>query len=271
MKALWISAFCLLTYGVCGCAPREAARVVPAFSSPPLLAVVTWNLHGEAGDLQRLAADLAGGVLTGGHPPRHRVLLLQEASPSTRVEGLHAFFAPAGTGDGVPRGNAILSSVPLADARRIELPRGRQPRAAAVAGLRVDGTRLLVVSVHLENRASWWRGGLPGDRIRARQMDALLAQLPSLPGILGGDLNIWLGTREQAYRAAAARFPDAVAPVPPPTFRERLALDHLFFRLPPGWRARSFLPESAYGSDHYPVVGTIEDGRGNNRSNLLSW
>lgn len=252
------SAFCLLTYGFSGCASHVAPRAVSTFSGPPALALVTWNLHGDAGELDRLAADLQRGVLTGGFPPHERVLLLQEASPATRVEGLHAFFAPARTVDGVQRGNAILSSLPLIAARSIELPQGRQPRVAAVAEVRVGRSGLVLVSVHLENRASWWRGGLPGDGIRARQMDALLAQLPQAPGVLGGDLNIWLGTRERAYRAAAARFPDAVAPDPPATFRERLALDHLFFRLPAGWRARSDVAKSRYGSDHLPVVGAIE-------------
>ncbi len=240
------------------CATRPVPQVVPVFRQPPALAIVTWNLHGDAGELDRLAADLQRGVLTGGFPPRAHVLLLQEASPATRVEGLHAFFAPARTVEGVQRGNAILSSLPLIAARTIELPQGRQPRVAAVAQVRVGGNDLVLVSVHLENRASWWQGGLPGDGIRARQMDALLAQLPQGPGVLGGDLNVWLGTREHAYRAAAARFPDAIAPDPPPTFRERLALDHLFFRLPAGWRARSDLAESRYGSDHVPVVGAIE-------------
>ena len=191
-------------------------------------------------------------------------MLLQEATASTRLDGLDVFFAAASVDDGVARGNAILSSLPLEARRAIALPRGRQPRAAAVAHIRVAGVPLFVVSVHLENRASWWRGGLPGDEIRARQMEALLAQLPDAPGILGGDLNIWLGTREQAYRAAADRFPDAVPPDPPPTFRDRLALDHLFFRLPAGWSARSFLGKSRYGSDHYPVVAAVETAEANN-------
>ena len=226
--------------------------------------MVTWNLHGNAGDLRRLAADLRHGRLTGGHPPAAYALLLQEATASTRIDGLDVFFAAARVDDGVARGNAILSSLPLVSRRAIELPRGRQPRAAAVAHIRVAGVPLLVVNVHLENRASWWRGGLPGDAIRARQMEALLAQLPDAPGILGGDLNIWLGTREQAYRAAADRFPDAVLPDPPPTFRDRLALDHLFFKLPAGWSARTFPGKSRYGSDHYPVIATVETAGANN-------
>lgn len=219
---------------------------------------MTWNVHGNAGKLGPLLADLRAGRLTGGVPPRDVVLLLQEASADTKVEGLYAYFAPARRVDSVVRGNLILSSLPLADTRAIALPQERQPRTAAAATIRVDDVDLLLANVHLENRASWWKGGLPGDRARARQMDALLAQLPDGPGVLGGDLNIWLGAREHAYRAAAARFPDPADDGLIATFRERLALDHLMFRLPPGWRVSRRRAPERYGSDHYPVIGTLD-------------
>jgi endonuclease/exonuclease/phosphatase family metal-dependent hydrolase len=204
-----------------------------------------------------LAADLRAGQLTGGPPPREIVLMLQEASPRTRIAGLPWFFAEARQVRGVARGNAIISSLPFVTTQSIELPRERQRRVAAVATIRVSGVDLLLVNVHLENRASWWKGALPGDRARARQMDALLAQLPPGPGILGGDLNIWLGTNEEAYKAAAARFPDAPDTQPLLTFKERLALDHLFYRVPHGWKARRYRAPRRYGSDHYPVVGVL--------------
>ena len=220
------------------------------------MAIVTWNLHGNAGDLRAMAADLQAGRLTGGRP-REVVLLLQEASADTTLPGLQAFFAPVREVDGVERGNAILSSLPMTNRRAIQLPRGRQRRVAAVATLSIGGSNLVFVSVHLENRASWWRGGLPGDRIRARQMKALLAQIPDGPGVLGGDLNVWLGTGEEAYRLAVARFPDPAGHEPVTTFRERLALDHLMFRLPPRWRAARGRTPERYGSDHFPVVGIL--------------
>jgi endonuclease/exonuclease/phosphatase family metal-dependent hydrolase len=200
---------------------------------------------------------LRAGRLTGGRGPRDFVLMLQEASAQTRVEGLEWFFAPARTVAGVERGNAILSTLPLEDAKEVELPRERQRRVAAVATVRVAGHGLTLANVHLENRASWWKGGLPGDRARERQIEALLAQLPDGPGILGGDFNIWLGTREAAHRAAAARYPDSPGTQPLLTFGERLALDHLFFRLPIGWRALRWRAPERYGSDHFPVVGVL--------------
>lgn len=201
--------------------------------------------------------DLRSGALTGGHSPDDFVLLLQEVSPRSLTGWLHVFFGAVRSTPGRERGNAILSTLPLAGTRVIPLPRERQPRSAVVAKIQVDGVDLLLVNVHLENRASWWRGALPGDRIRARQMAALLVQLPDGPGVLGGDLNVWFGARERAYQAAAARFPDALGSQPDPTFRERLALDHLFFRLPGGWQAIRHIEARRYGSDHHPVVGVL--------------
>lgn len=172
--------------------------------------------------------------------------------------GLTAFFAPTRSSAGTERGNAVLATRPLVDARAIELPRERQRRMAISAFTDVDGERLLVANVHLENRAAWWRGALPGDRMRERQMRALLAELPAgVPGVLGGDFNTWLGTSEPAYRLAAEQFPDGPPGPPVATYGDRLPLDHLLFRLPPGWSARWERAPSRYGSDHYPVVAVL--------------
>jgi len=218
---------------------------------------VTWNLHGGAGNLTALLSDLRAGRLTRNAPPREYVLMLQEASSRNRIDGLEWFFAPARRIGGVERGNAILSTLPLAGAKTIELPRERQRRVAAIATIKVAGVDFVLVNVHLENRASWWKGGLPGDRARARQMESLLGEVPSGPGVLGGDLNVWLGTQERAYQAAAGSFPDAPGAQPSLTFKDRLALDHLFYRLPHGWKAVREVASGRYGSDHFPLVGIV--------------
>jgi endonuclease/exonuclease/phosphatase family metal-dependent hydrolase len=235
----------------------RAVPPLPVLPGPPDFAVVSWNLHGDAGDVPALVRDLKAGRLTGDTPPAAFALLLQEASPRTRIDGLHWFFAAARTVDGTERGSALLSSLPLADTRVIALPRERQPRIATIARVTVQNEDLLLVNAHLENRAPWWKGGLPGDSARARQMEALLAQLPPGPGVLGGDLNVWLGTEESAYKAAAGAFPDGLDTEPPLTFGERLALDHLLFRLPARWRAIRYRAAHRYGSDHFPVVGVL--------------
>jgi endonuclease/exonuclease/phosphatase family metal-dependent hydrolase len=214
-------------------------------------------MHEGEGDLDALVGDLRAGRLTPGGPPRDCVLLLQEATPKSTVEGLDPFFVAIRRDDGVEQGSAIVSSLPLFNERVIELPRERQRRVALVANVTLGGVEMTIVNVHLENRASWWKGGLPGDNVRARQMEALLKELPDGPGILGGDLNIWLGARERAYQLALERFPDVPESEPTPTFRERLALDHVLFRLSSGWTGTRLRAVKTYGSDHFPVIASV--------------
>ena len=246
---------------VAGCA-RPVSIVSP--QGPALLAVVTWNTHAGSGDLPRLLADLGSGRLTGA-PVRDYVLLLQEASEE-EVKALAAgravsfYFAPVRRGPLRTSGNAIVSTLPLAGARTIELPRERQPRAAVAATIEVAGAPLFVMSTHLENRLGWLRG-LFGDRARGRQAQALLREIPpQQDGILGGDMNTMLGPDEPAWRAFLDRFPQT-PPRPEPTFRDRLVLDHLFFDLPDGWIATRKVIQDRYGSDHHPVLGIIHGSR----------
>jgi endonuclease/exonuclease/phosphatase family metal-dependent hydrolase len=37
-----------------------------------------------------------------------------------------------------------------------------------------------------------------------------------------------------------------------------MRLDHVLLRLPDGWRAEVRRAKSRYGSDHYPLVATIQ-------------
>ena len=210
------------------------------------------------GDLRALIADLASGGMTGA-PPADYVLLLQEARETdltliARERSLHLHFGSVRIA-GV--GNALLSTLPLAERRTIALPRERQPRNAAAGTIVIAGQRLFVVSAHLENRVSWWRGGLMSDAARARQAEALLRALPAdAPGIIGGDMNTWLGRQEPAWRLLARRFPDTPE-LGEPTFRQRLFLDHLFFDLPDGWSGQTRVVRERYRSNHHPVVGVI--------------
>src|SRR5690348_14058434 len=109
-------------------------------------------MHGGRGDLRRLIADLEAGRLTSA-APRDYVLLLQEFVnredvPGSTTRTLTLFTSPVRSATG----NAIVSTVPLADSRTIDLPRERQPRAAVAASIRIGGEALFIVSTHLENR-----------------------------------------------------------------------------------------------------------------------
>jgi len=210
-------------------------------------------MHAGRGDLARLRYELASGVLTGGVPSDY-VLLLQEAVQPIDADGSSFFFAPVRG----QSGNAVLSTRPLLNPRIITLTRERQPRSAIAATIRLDSATLFLVDVHMENRLGWWKA-LFSDSARGEQASALLRELPSGEGILGGDLNTWLGPNEPAWRAMLQRFPDTPRDPPQPTFHGRLVLDHLFFDLPTGWRVTRRVLKDAYGSDHHPVVAVIND------------
>jgi endonuclease/exonuclease/phosphatase (EEP) superfamily protein YafD len=245
-----------------GCVGHPAP-LRPNVGRPILLAVVTWNMGAGVGDLSRLLADLSSGRLTGVAVPNFLVLL-QEATESSleeatalRLGPLPTFFVPVRRDALRTTGNAIVANVPLADRRIIDLPRERQPRAAAAATMVVGRERLFVVSAHLENRLGWLQG-LFGDRARRRQAHALLAALPPTGhGIVGGDMNTMLGPSEPALEAFRERFTDKPRAPSQPTFRDRLVLDHLFFDVPDGWAVSQRVLRDTYGSDHHPVLGLV--------------
>jgi endonuclease/exonuclease/phosphatase family metal-dependent hydrolase len=226
-----------------------------------MVAAVTWNTHGGRGDLSRLVADLERGDLS---PRPDAYLLLLQETAEDEIEAVagprrwSTCFVPVSGAGGRARGNAVVSSVALRNPRALPLPRERQSRAAATARIDVAGHELFVASVHLENRVSWWRGGLLSDTARQRQVDGLLRALPpDSPGMLGGDFNTWLGPNEPAWRALARRFADTPDWPRSPTFGSRLVLDHLLMDLPDGWRVTRRVLADDYGSDHHPVLAVV--------------
>jgi len=190
-----------------------------------------------------------------------------------RQAGLSLVYAPS-MRNGNPaadppedRGNAILANLPLGAHRAIELPFERQRRVAVAADATVGDTTITFCSVHLDNRSPWRRVWRTLGAARRRQMAGLLDVFPvdavTDAQVLGGDLNTWVGgRREGAYRLARARFPLPAQPDPRPTHHFEIGgwlrhSDHLLFRLPPGWNARYRRLDDTFGSDHYPLVGTL--------------
>ncbi|HEY8550677.1 MAG TPA: endonuclease/exonuclease/phosphatase family protein [Vicinamibacterales bacterium] len=272
----------------------RTARVTPAIRtfSQPTLAIAVWNQHAGRGQLRRLVADIRAGV-DGTAPPRDFVVLVQEAyrerSRGSRAEagvratpaaardhddlredvpdvarefGLYLFYVPTTVEDpdGAPRGdrgNAILSTRPLTNREVVELPFERQRRVAIAATVHAGPEAVRVVDVHFENRAGsrgWW---LRSASARARQAAALVRALPDRGTlVLGGDLNTWspgeaildvLRTRVTTWAVEDVR----------PTFHYGLRLDYLLGRLPDHAVVTQRRLDDRYGSDHYPLVGTI--------------
>jgi endonuclease/exonuclease/phosphatase family metal-dependent hydrolase len=263
-------------------------------------AVVSWNDHVGAGDIDAFLRDLRAGRLTGGRPISTFVILMQEAyrggaqvpskddgalrwagaeRPSgsrgkredavaaARRLGLDAVYIPS-MRNGPPettdedRGNAIFSTLPLADITAVELPLERQRRVAIEATVTLrDGhgaaVALRLVDTHFTNMVMHHLWVL-SESGRARQAHALEAAIPREgPLIVGGDFNAWFGFVDSAYREMAQGLRPPDVGDRRPTFGP-LRLDHLLFRLPEGWRATVRRADSRYGSDHYPLVAVID-------------
>jgi endonuclease/exonuclease/phosphatase family metal-dependent hydrolase len=260
------------------------------------LVVVSWNIHVGGADLADLVQDLRAGKLTQGGPPRHFVLLLQEAyrtgldSPpvgfigtkpiimqpthpprvdikaSAQALGLFLYYVPS-TRNGreehrEDRGNAILSTLPLSDLKAYELPfeiHRRVALSAAIEGSTSKGDpwSVTLASAHLD--ATSIRPAIYRDlgAVRKRQatsLAALLGQDSSI--ILGGDFNtLFKG------EAALGVFGDQIGRIPGSDTRSTkppFQPDHLFARLPARWRIEPYRRlESAYHSDHYPLITEI--------------
>jgi endonuclease/exonuclease/phosphatase family metal-dependent hydrolase len=141
------------------------------------VALVTWNMHGDAGDLRALVNSIRTGR-PGQPPPSHVVMLLQEVLragalvPATVPSGsavpravrtrdqprddivalaralqMHLVYVPSmrngrepGPGGPEDRGTAILSSLPLSDVAAIELPPARHRRVAVAATVSAGAT-----------------------------------------------------------------------------------------------------------------------------------
>jgi endonuclease/exonuclease/phosphatase family metal-dependent hydrolase len=193
-----------------------------------------------------------------------------ELESVARALGLNAYYVPSMRNGGPltsdeDRGNAILSTLPLTDLSAIELPFERQRRVAVgatVKGTTHDGRpwRMRVVSAHFDTMGGARRLWIAGSEFgRTRQARGLLAALENqAPLVLGADMNTLFGFREGAYAAAARAFPGTPLTDRRPTFRGLLRLDHMFFRLADGWKAAFRRGDDNFGSDHYPLIGTVD-------------
>jgi endonuclease/exonuclease/phosphatase family metal-dependent hydrolase len=191
----------------------------------------------------------------------------QEIEEVGRELGLAVYYVPSmrngGSSSDEDRGNAILSTLPLSGLEAIELPFERQRRvaiAATIEGRTSRGTpwRIRLVSAHLDNMGSAKRAWIGSEYGRVRQARGLAALLhDEQPTILAGDFNTWFGFSDGAFIETAREFPQTRVTDRRATFRGLLRLDHVFYRLPSGWRLDVRRGESRFGSDHYPLVGSL--------------
>jgi endonuclease/exonuclease/phosphatase family metal-dependent hydrolase len=258
------------------------------------LIVVNWNIHVGHGDVAGLIEDLSKIEQANGFGKPEFVLLLEEtfrqsedipASSSIKVPSRIAppngtmdiedlarhlqwwlYYAPSmRNGNDVgkhaeDRGNAILSSLPLDDVKAVELPFAVQRRVALIATV-TDAMRqpkLRVAVTHLDTRApllhGWIFGGPAARNHQAKGFVSALEQLATdrLPLVVGGDLNTYLGSKAVIDTlSAVAPHTDCGSQA---THTLGLSLDHMFASIPKTWPAKCARGASTFGSDHYPLV-----------------
>jgi endonuclease/exonuclease/phosphatase family metal-dependent hydrolase len=268
---------------------QDAASANPTFSDT--ITIVSWNIANGAADVMALARMLpAGGPVVlllqeayraGPEVPSR---LAPGASFASRLGGadsaphaqeveaiaaaleLSVYYVPSmrngGADSNEDRCNAILSNLPLTDLMAVELPFERQRRVAVAATVHGHGPngpwRLRVASAHLDNLGSLRHAVIGGEYGRTRQARALREALgDDRPTVLGADFNTWFGFSEKAYIETARAFPQTRVTDDRPTFLGLLRLDHFFYRLDPHWHAAFRRAERRFGSDHYPLIGTV--------------
>jgi endonuclease/exonuclease/phosphatase family metal-dependent hydrolase len=279
----------------------------PAGSAMPRsLVVLSWNVWIGRGRLREVVARIRNGDYLGhgADPDAPLVVLAQEAYRSdssiplvpagragrvlvaqlglqedvvetAEALGLNLRYAPSmrnGPSQS-DRGNAILSSLSLEDAQAVELPLVLQRRVAVSANVTLGGTKVRLISAHLDPR------GPPGHRWlgsegRALQAKHLVASIDTDTAVLGADLNLGRGRYERAWRLLGdAGFTFGVPPSSP-TWRHtfhalpRLVLDYLLVRDRTGTIAEARVhrldehPRDrgawVFGSDHHPLLARID-------------
>jgi endonuclease/exonuclease/phosphatase family metal-dependent hydrolase len=215
----------------------------------------------RSADSWSFASRLGGDSRVGGR---------EDIETIAAATGMNAYYVPS-MRNGSPRdsdedrGNAILSDLPLSNLSAIELPFEQQRRvavAASISGISSPGApwTLQLVSAHLDNLVGGRRFWLAGSEYaRIRQARSLAQHLSNAgPTLLAGDFNTWFGFADGAYTELARAFPGSRPVDRRATFRGLLRLDHLFFRLPAGWRAEYRRGNDRFGSDHFPLIATVK-------------
>jgi endonuclease/exonuclease/phosphatase family metal-dependent hydrolase len=265
----------------------------PVRDSAGRLIVVNWNVHVGNGNVADLIDAISKKETASGRGRPEFVFLLEEAvrqdpniPASTGIKvpkrigrpeqskdvaalarqlGWWLYYAPSmRNGDGLDlraedRGNAILSSLPLQSVEAVELPFVVQRRVALIATV-ADANqqpKLRVAVTHFDTRAPLLRGWIfGGPSARNTQAKGLVSafgkfQGDRLPLVVGGDFNTFMGSKGVI---------DTMSQVAPHTNCGSQAthalgtLDHIFADVPAAWSQECRRGDTTFGSDHYPLI-----------------
>lgn len=225
------------------------------------LRIASYNVHRAVGTDGRFAPERILGVL---REIDADVVALQEVEAHDSGEDMlrwlaaeTGFEAVAGTTlirhDG-HFGNGLLTRLPVEEHHLLDLSwRGREPRGAIAADIRLNGSgRLRVVATHLGLRPAERRD-------QVQRLIKLFTDAPRERGVLLGDVNEWFLwgrplRRLHRYFSHTPAVPTFPSPLP------FLALDRMWAH------PRSMLRDLRHhksklarvASDHLPLVATLE-------------
>lgn len=228
--------------------------------APPIgLRAASYNIHRAVGsdgrrDIGRTiaAVEELDADVVGLQEVDWRSRPAEAVAPPEALEGLPGYVAVKGPNLEDHRGhygNLLLVRGEVETVRRIELAqRGREPRGAIDADLRLRGGRLRVLVTHLglgilERRRQAWR------------LAQTLADGPQGPTLILGDFNDWIPWTP-TLRPLLSLCARGSAPPSFPSWWPVLALDRVLTRgmpLPETVRAHDG-PLARHASDHLPVV-----------------
>ena len=279
-----------------------------AASSGHTLVVLSWNAWIGRGDIARVIRSIRNGEYSSAGFPADAafVALIQEAYRSgdsipersnglmardfsrrggheheivavARQLALNLRYAPS-MRNGLARsdrGNAILSSLPLADAVATELPFSMQRRVAVSASVAVGEANVRLHSAHLDPRGRGARDllGFAGRLRQAHELIRMVHADVASAHLIGADLNLARQRAEPAFRALRdAGFVTGVPERPlawAHTYHRlpRLMLDWILLAAPSGIdrfevRRLDEDPRDAgpyvFGSDHHPLLARID-------------
>ena len=277
-----------------GAVIRQTSRPV---ERPTLeqLTSVSWNVHGTHGRILEFIKELSATTKLAKRAVGPYVLMLQEAFRQDAtiprfVRGMRRAIRTPGTNPALPdiqqvaeqldlsliyvpsmrngrgsedRGNAILSTLPVVDAYAFELPFRRERRVAIAASVRVEvagsSGLLRFINIHLDTWDSPRRLYLLSNP-RPDQARCVLAQLDETLAtnfmVLGGDLNTFW-PRERATQAMLRQWATSQGIEDETPTQGRHRIDYLFFRFASMHVGDTHVADSAFGSDHHPVIATF--------------
>jgi endonuclease/exonuclease/phosphatase family metal-dependent hydrolase len=254
------------------------------------LVIMSWNVRlgeGRVGDLVRLLrartpapavgdigvvlllqeAFRGGGDIPATAPPHvdtpQRIVPPSPAADITAVaaeNGLSLVYVPSmRNGEGASiyeredRGNAILSTEPISDIEAIELPYGGERRVAVLATVTPrGGTRpVRVMTAHFGFLRS-------GARQADRLAEYLQTNLVGPPLVIGLDTNATLGAASGAVRSIERVVPRLTDCGSGRTSRWIARIDFMFSNLAPSSLTSCGTLTDRYGSDHVPLVLTVD-------------